>query len=126
MTPVRAPAVDTFNPVDISWRVPPLLPIITLPLAEASVVAAVDVRVVNAAVDAIVVPIAVLFKPVEVMLKLLLVMVSALAPVLMLDALRPLRARAPLVPVILTAPVVTVNPLAIVREPVKFAAELMV
>jgi hypothetical protein len=117
-TPVNAPAVVTFNPVDDSWNCPVALPMVVLdPADEERVVLPDDERVVNEAVEGVVVPIAVELMPVSVTLKFAEVIVKLLVPVEMDEALRPERFKAPEVEVKFKAPVVNVSPLEAVIKP---------
>lgn len=127
-TPVSAPAVETFKPLEVKAKVPVELPMATLPVevlailtlaapAVARSVLPVEERVVKAAVEAVVAPMAVLLMPVEVVLKLLAVMVRSLAPVLIEEAPKPESVSAPEVAVKFKAPVVWVRPLEAVNKP---------
>jgi hypothetical protein len=80
-TPVNAPPVVTFSPpLDVNWKVPVALPILTFPVPVvamltfeapdvARLVVPVEVKFVNVPAAAVVAPIAVLLIPVEVVLK---------------------------------------------------------
>lgn len=122
MTPERAPRAETFRPpFDVKAKVPVALPSTIFPVpvvaiftSEAPVVpkfvVPVDDRVVNAAVEAVVAPMAVLFMPVDVVLKLFEVIVRSFTPKSRLDAESPERFSAPVVAVRLRAPLDNVNP----------------